>query len=155
MWNQNRTYLKCGCKWDICRDAGFQTVFEHISRLKDLFSLKATGLWQDTWPSGPSGSIWLHLLSACQKTACFCRVKQAGKAWLRCSALLEIERLRILWAARDLEASSSLINLWQEVSLSALCAMLLIYMLIWIQRIAGISRRGSVPKSIHSVTETI
>lgn len=155
MWNQSRTSLKCGCKCDICRDAGFQTVWTYFKIKRFVQSLRATGLWQDTWPSGPSGSIWLHLLSACQKTACFCRVKQAGKAWLRCSALLEIERLRILWAGRDLEASSSLINLWQEVSLSALCAMLLIYMLIWIQCIAGISRRGSVPKSIHSVTETI
>lgn len=114
---------------------------------KPHWPLKQSRRWQqaDRTPDrqGPTGSIWLHLLSVFQKTAHFCRVKQAGKAWLRCAALLEIERLRILWAAKDLEASSLLINLWQEVSLSAPCAMLLIYMLIWIQRVAGISRVAS------------
>lgn len=93
-------------------------------------------------------SEWVHMAASTfcmsKKTqAHFCRVKPSGKAWLRSAALLEIERLRILWAAGDLEASSLLINLWQEVSLSALCAMLLIYMLIWIQSVAGISSMAS------------
>lgn len=88
---------------------------------------------------GPYGYIYFLYVKKQHISA----VKQAGKVWLRCTALLEIERMRILWAAKDLEASSLLINLWQEVCLSALCAMLLIYMLIWIQRIAGISRMAS------------
>lgn len=90
---------------------------------------------------GPYGCVYFSRVKKTQ--AHFCRVKPSGKAWLRSAALLEIERLRILWAAGDLEASSLLINLWQEVSLSALCAMLLIYMLIWIQSVAGISSVAS------------
>lgn len=41
---------------------------------------------------GPYG--YIYFLYVCQKTAHFYRVKQAGKVWLRCAALLEIERMR-------------------------------------------------------------
>lgn len=114
-----------------------------------------TGLWSEAdTGSRLTGHLtirfdWVHMA-----TSTFCMSKnstflqsQTGRqsvTQMYCFAWdWEDERMRILWAAKDLEASSLLINLWQEVCLSALCAMLLIYMLIWIQRIAGISRMAS------------
>ncbi len=114
--------------------------------------INLTGLWSEADAGSrlkghlAIRSDWVHMTTStfCMpKNSQFLQSQTGRQIWLRCTALLEIERRRILWAAKDLEASSLLINLWQEVCLSALCAMLLIYMLIWIQLIAGISSMAS------------